>query len=386
MSMDFQMPPGDARLLSYLAFMVREGASDLFVLVGAPPTIKQQGAFIPISQIPLAVDEVRALAYSIMRKEQIEEFEARMECDLSYQTADGSRFRANVHLQRGQVGMVLRLVTAKIPSLEELGLPPSLKELAFLKGGLVLTVGAAGSGKTTTLASMLDYRNAHMPGHILTIEDPIEYLHFHKKSLITQREVGLDTLSYDEALRHAMREAPNVIMIGEIRDRLTMQHALHYAESGHLCVSTLHANNAYQAVQRILNFFPETAHNQLLMDLSLNLKAVVAQRLIRGTQKKLVPAVEVMLQTGYISELIQKGQIDELKTAIERSVEVGMCSFDQSLYALYERGEISQWETVANADNKTDVTLRMRLAGGATLGTEDMQMVKPEGAPEPHSP
>jgi twitching motility protein PilU len=198
--------------------------------------------------------------------------------------------------------------------------------------------------------------------------------------------VGLDTLSYDEALRHAMREAPNVIMIGEIRDRLTMQHALHYAESGHLCVSTLHANNAYQAVQRILNFFPETAHNQLLMDLSLNLKAVVAQRLIRGTQKKLVPAVEVMLQTGYISELIQKGQIDELKTAIERSVEVGMCSFDQSLYALYERGEISQWETVANADNKTDVTLRMRLAGGATLGTEDMQMVKPEGAPEPHSP
>jgi twitching motility protein PilU len=177
----FPDAPGDARLLSYLAFMVREGASDLFVLVGAPPTIKQQGAFIPISQIPLAVDEVRALAYSIMRKEQIEEFEARMECDLSYQTADGSRFRANVHLQRGQVGMVLRLVTAKIPSLEELGLPPSLKELAFLKGGLVLTVGAAGSGKTTTLASMLDYRNAHMPGHILTIEDPIEYLHFHKK-------------------------------------------------------------------------------------------------------------------------------------------------------------------------------------------------------------
>lgn len=249
-----------------------------------------------------------------------------------------------------------------------------LKQLAFLKGGLVLAVGAAGSGKTTFLASLLDYRNEHTAGHILTIEDPIEYLHAHKKSLVTQREVGMDTLSYDEALRHAMREAPDVIMIGEIRDRTTMQHVLHYAESGHLCISTLHANNASQAVQRILNFFPEEAHGQLRMDLSLNLKAVVAQRLIVGTHKRQVPAVEVMLQTHYVSELILKGQIEGLRGAIERSGEVGMCTFDQSIFQLFERGEIAQPEAVAHADNKTDMALRMRLAAGASLSVEGMHM------------
>ena len=268
----------------------------------------------------------------------------------------------------------MRHVTARIPTLDELGLPPVLKQLAFLKGGLVITVGSAGSGKTTTLASLLDYRNENTSGHILTVEDPIEYLHTHKKSLVTQREVGLDTASYDEALRRAMREAPNVIMIGEIRDRLTMQHALHYAESGHLCVSTLHANNANQAVQRILNFFPETAHRQLLLDLSLNLQAVVAQRLVKSVQGPVVPAMEVMLLTTYVSELIQKGQVDELKTAIARSGEQGMCTFDQSLFDLYERGVISAEETVANADNRTDVTLRLRLASGAPLGVDGMRI------------
>lgn len=369
-------PSPDPRLLACLALVARERASDLFLLAGAAPTIKRQGAFVPIAQQVLAADDVRQMAYSILREAQRKEFEATMECDLSLQTAEGERFRVNVHMQRGQVGMVVRHVIARIPTLEELGLPPVLQRLAFLKGGLVLTVGSAGSGKTTTLAALLDHRNTHTGGHILTVEDPIEYLHSHKKSLVTQREVGLDTLSYDEALRRAMREAPNVIMIGEIRDRLTLQHALHYAESGHLCVSTLHANNANQAVQRILNFFPEDAHNQLLMDLSLNLKAVVAQRLITGTRGKLVPAVEVMLLSHYVSDLIQKGQIEGLKTAIERSGEVGMCSFDQSIFALFERGEITQAEAVANADNKTDVTLRMRLAAGASLGVEGMQMAR----------
>jgi len=297
-----------------------------------------------------------------------------MECDFSFQTPDQARFRINVHMQRGNVGVVVRHVTARIPTLDELGLPPVLKQLAFLKGGLVITVGSAGSGKTTTLASLLDYRNENTSGHILTVEDPIEYLHTHKKSLVTQREVGLDTASYDEALRRAMREAPNVIMIGEIRDRLTMQHALHYAESGHLCVSTLHANNANQAVQRILNFFPETAHRQLLLDLSLNLQAVVAQRLVKSVQGPVVPAMEVMLLTTYVSELIQKGQVDELKTAIARSGEQGMCTFDQSLFDLYERGVISAEETVANADNRTDVTLRLRLASGAPLGVDGMRI------------
>jgi twitching motility protein PilU len=361
-------------LQACLARMAQEGASDLFLTVGAPPTLKRQGAFVPLPFDPLTPQQTREAAYSVMRASQIAEFEARMECDLAYQTSPTERFRVNVHQQRGQVGMVVRYVSPQIPSIDDLHLPSVLKQLAFLKNGLILVVGAAGSGKTTTLASMLDYRNEHTAGHILTVEDPIEYLHAHKKSLVTQREVGLDTLSYDEALRHAMREAPNVIMIGEIRDRTSMQHALHYAEAGHLCVSTLHANNASQAVQRVLNFFPEEAHRQLLMDLSLNLKAVVGQRLVPGAQGGWVPAVEVMLLSHYVSDLIQKGQIEGLRTAMERSGEVGMCTFDQALYALFERGAITQAEAVAHADNRTDMGLRMRLASGASLGVEGMQM------------
>lgn len=377
---------GDGRLLSCLALMVRENASDLFLLAGASPTLKRQGAFIPIGTSPVTPQDIRSMVYSIMRKTQINEFETSMECDFSFQTPDQARFRINVHMQRGNVGVVVRHVSARIPTLDELGLPPVLKKLAFLKGGLVITVGSAGSGKTTTLASLLDYRNENTSGHILTVEDPIEYLHSHKKSLVTQREVGLDTASYDEALRRAMREAPNVIMIGEIRDRLTMQHALHYAESGHLCVSTLHASNANQAVQRILNFFPETAHRQLLMDLSLNLQAVIAQRLVKSVEGPVVPAMEVMLLTNYVSELIQKGQVDELKTAIARSGEQGMCTFDQSLFDLYERGVISAEETVANADNRTDVTLRLRLATGAPLGVDGMRISDKDARNPPHQP
>lgn len=366
--------PGDSRLLSYLALMARERASDLFLLDGAPPTLKRQGDFTPITQTLLAAEDIRAMAYSIMRKAQIDEFEATMECDLSFQMGASGRFRVNVHQQRGKVGMVVRHVTAQILSLEELGLPAVYKQLAFLPAGLVLAVGAAGSGKTTSLAAMLNYRNENATGHILTVEDPIEYLHGHKKSLVTQREIGLDTRSYDDALRHAMREAPNVIMIGEIRDRSTMQHALHYAESGHLCVSTMHASNARQAVQRILNFFPEDAHKQVLMDLSLNLRAVVAQRLVRSVQGQLVPATEVMLWSPYVSELIQKGQIDELKTAIERSGEPGMCTFDHSLYELQQRGVITAEEALAHADNRTDMSLRLRLAAGAPPAGEGLQI------------
>ncbi|HRL98568.1 MAG TPA: PilT/PilU family type 4a pilus ATPase [Acidovorax sp.] len=369
--MENTSPTGDSRLLACLALVAREGASDLFLLAGASPTVKRQGLYVAISRQVLSADDIRVMAYSVMRKAQREEFEATMECDLSYTTADNERFRFNIHMQRGQVGMVVRHVVSHIPSLDQLGLPPILKQQAFLKGGLVLTVGAAGSGKTTTLAALLDHRNQHAEGHILTIEDPIEYLHSHKKSLVTQREVGLDTASYDEALRRAMREAPSVIMIGEIRDRATMQHALHYAQSGHLCVSTLHAHNASQAVRRILNFFPEAAQQQLLMDLSLSLRAVVGLRLIKSLRGTLVPATEVMLLTPYIADLIQKGQIDELKTAIIRGVEQGMCSFDQSLLALVEAGTIAPTEAVAYADNRTDVTLRLRLASGGALAVDD---------------
>lgn len=381
--MESTSPPGDSRLLACLALVAREGASDLFLLAGASPTVKRQGVYVSISRQVLAAEDIRLMAYSVMRKAQREEFEATMECDLSYTTPDGERFRFNIHMQRGQVGIVVRHVVSRIPALDQLGLPQVLKRLAFLNGGLVLTVGAAGSGKTTTLAAMLDHRNEHANGHILTIEDPIEYLHSHKKSLVTQREVGLDTLSYDEALRRAMREAPSVILIGEIRDRATMQHALHYAQSGHLCVSTLHAHNASQAVQRILNFFPETAHQQLMMDLSLCLKAVVAQRLIKSVSGGLVPATEVMLLTPFVADLIQKGQVDELKTAIVRGSEQGMGSFDQSLLALVESGAITPAEAVANADNRTDVTLRLRLASGNGLVIDDGGMKMAE---KPHDP
>lgn len=371
----------DSRLLSCLALTVREEASDLFLLAGAPPTIKRQGVFLSVDQPPLLGEDIRAMAYSAMRPEQIQEFESTLECDLSLHADNVGRFRVNVHLQRGQVGMVLRRIITNIPSLEALGLPDVLKPLAFLKSGLVLTVGAAGSGKTTTLAALLNYRNEHTDGHILTIEDPIEYIHAHKKSLITQREVGMDTRSYDDALRHAMREAPNVIMIGEIRDRVSMQHALHYAESGHLCVSTLHASNANQAVQRILNFFPETAHRQLLMNLSLNLKAVVAQRLVRSLHNKPVPALEIMTLTPYVAEMIQKGAIDEVKTAIARGEGANMCTFDQSLLGLYESGTISAEEAVAHADNHTDMALRIRLMTGSPLATtEGMQVSKAQDA------
>ncbi len=361
-------PTGDDRLLSCLAVMVREGASDLFLLAGAPPTIKRQGAFAPITQAPLSALQARELALSVLTPAQAEQFAQQKECDLAFDAPGVGRFRLNLLVHRGQVGLVARYVPPSVAPLEALGLPSVLQQLALLKSGLVLAVGAAGSGKTTAVASMLDHRNRTMAGHILTIEDPIEYLHSHQRSLVTQREVGIDTLSYDEALRHAMREAPNAILIGEIRDRITMQHAMHYAESGHLCLSTLHAANASQAIQRILNFFPDSARQQLLMDLSLNLRAVVALRLITGTRGQLVPATEVMLQTPYVADLIQKGQIDELKTAIRRGAEPGMGSFDQSLFALQESGAISAAEAVAHADSRTDLALRMRLASGVAGG------------------
>ena len=270
--------------------------------------------------------------------------------------------------------MVVRHVNARIPSLETLKLPASISRLSMLKRGLVLIVGAAGSGKSTTLASLIDHRNQNAAGHILTVEDPMEFEHSHGKSIVDQREVGLDTKSFDEALRHAMREAPDVIMIGEIRDLNTMQHALAYAETGHLCLSTLHANNANQAIQRILNFFPEAAHRQVLMDLSLNLKGVVGQRLIRGVQGKLVPAVEVMLLSPYISDLIQKGQVDDIKDVMAKSNEQGMRTFDQSLYDLYTQGELTAEQAVEHADSRTDLSLRIRLNSGQRTDTAGLHI------------
>ena len=358
----------------YLQFMVKSDASDLFVTVGAPPSVKVHGVIRPMNLPALTSGDAKSLAYSVMRESQMREFESSLECDLAT-TIDGlGRFRFNIFMQRGEVAMVVRYITSTVASIDELKLPPALKGLAILKRGLVLVVGAAGSGKSTTLAAMLDYRNGTVPGHILTIEDPIEFVHHHKQSLVDQREVGLDTHSFEEALRHAMREAPDVIMIGEIRDRLTMQHAMAYAETGHLCVSTLHANNANQAIERVLNLFPEESRRQALMDLSLNLKGVVGQRLIKGTSGKLVPAVEVMLQSPYISDLILKGQADQIKPAMAKSNELGMQTFDQSLYNLYTAGDISLEQAIENADSKTDLSLRVRLTSGRAPDASGMEI------------
>ena len=359
--------PGDAPLLTlrdYLQTMVRAGASDLFITVAAPPVVKMQGSFKALSRTPLTADETRVLAYSALREEQVREFETTLECDMSLELPEVGRFRINVFMQRGAVALVARYITFDIPDLARLGLPPVLGDIALFKRGLVLVCGPAGSGKSTTLAAMLGHRNAQAQGHILTVEDPIEFVHAHRKSLVNQREVGIDTLSFDDALRHAMREAPDVIMIGEIRDRLTMQHAMAYADTGLLCVSTLHANSANQAIQRVIHFFPQDVRHQVLLDLSLNLRAVIGQRLITNVEGRLVPALEVMLVTPYIADLIFKGQIDDIKAVMHKGIDQGMCTFDHSLFKLYEAGQITREQAIDYADSKTDVSVRIRLTGG----------------------
>lgn len=353
-------------VFSFLNLMVEKNASDLFFSVGAPVNIKIEGVTHPLKMPALAPGEVKHMAYAVMNERQIADFEAQMELNLSISSSGLGRFRVNVFVQRGETGMVVRFIKSKIPPLADLGLPPVLEKLVMLKRGLVLVTGATGSGKSTTLAAMLNYRNLHATGHILTIEDPIEFIHDHQRSIVDQREVGVDTLSYAAALKNAMREAPDVIMIGEIRDRDTMQQAIAYAETGHLCLSTLHASNANQAMERVINFFPDDAHHQLLLDLSINLAGVVSQRLIPGLKEKLVPAVEVLIRSPYISDLIAKGEIMAIKEAMAHSAEAGMCTFDQALYTLYTDSRISREEALHNADSRTDLALRIRLAEGAS--------------------
>ena len=367
-------------LRSYLTFMVDHKASDLFLTVGAPPCLKVQGVIRPIHLPIVDTLQARQIASSILTPELVSEFQREKELDLALKVEPLGRFRFNLYMQRGEVAIVIRHIKSDIPTLESLNLPATLAELVMEKRGLILVVGAAGSGKSTTLAAMLEYRNLHSPGHILTIEDPIEFTHQHRKSLFDQREVGLDTHSFANALRHAMREAPDVIMIGEIRDQLTMQHALSYAETGHLCVSTLHANNANQAIDRIINFFPEEKRHQVLMDLSLNLRAVVAQRLIKGVGDALMPATEVMTLSHYVAELIQKGEVDLLKDAIAKSTEHGMHTFDQSLFELYRIGAITEAQAVEYADSKTDLSLRIRLSPGHQVNMTSHLELKKENS------
>ncbi len=348
----------------YLKLMVDKSASDLYFTTGAPVNIKIEGATSPIGDKALPPGQVKEIAYSILDEEQIKRFERTLELDVAVSMKNLGRFRINLFRQRSEVSMVIRYIKSSIPSIEELGLPPLLKELILEPRGLILVVGSTGSGKSTTLAAMIEHRNQHKTGHILTIEDPIEYIHHHAKSLVNQREVGIDTHSYTDALKHAMREAPDVILIGEIRDRETMEQAISYADTGHLCLSTLHATNANQTMDRIINFFPESAHHQLYMDLSLNLRAVISQRLLMGNNGRRIPAMEILLNSPYVAELIQKGEIDELKAAMEQSEDRGMQTFDQALFHLYRSGRVSKEEALRNADSRNNLSLRMRLEGG----------------------
>jgi twitching motility protein PilU len=331
-------------------------ASDLLFSVGAPINIKIEGVSMPVNAQILDGETIKRIAYEIMTPEQTALFEQNMEMNFSFRVENVGNFRINIFRQRGDIAIAIRYVRTHIQPVEELNLPPILKELIMEKRGLVLVVGATGSGKSTTLATMIEHRNTTTTGHILTIEDPIEYIFKHGKSIVNQREIGTDTLSYENALISAMREAPNVLMIGEIRDRETLRHALIFAQTGHLCLSTLHANNSYHALNRIINFFPYDARPAVLSDLSMCLRAVVSQRLLRNTEGKLMPAVEVLLNTSLISDLIRNDEIEKVRDAIEKSVSPGSQTFEQSLYKMFKSGIITREEAMLNADSSSNLS------------------------------
>lgn len=345
----------------YLKIMVMKDASDLYLTVGAPPSAKIQGALTPLETTTLPPNSVKEIAYRVMNQEQIAAFEQKPEMNLAISEPGVGRFRVNIFKQRNQVGMVIRNIKTQIPDMTTLGLPLILTKVIMEKRGLVLFVGGTGSGKSTSLASLIDYRNTNAAGHIITIEDPIEFIHKHKKSIITQREVGVDTDSFDDALKNTLRQAPDVILVGEIRERHTMEHAIAFAETGHLAISTLHANNANQALDRIINFFPEERRNQLLMDLSLNIRAIISQRLIPTVDGKRAVAVEVLLGTPLICDQILKGEVHKIKEVMQKSENIGMQTFDAALYHLYKAGRITLDEALRNADSQNNLRLRVGL-------------------------
>ena len=352
-----------------LRMMLAKNASDLFITAGFPPAMKVDGKLMPINNQILTNGQSREFARSIMNDKQISEFDATNECNFAIGLPGVARFRVNAFVQRGSVGLVFRAIATKIPEIEDLGLPEMLKDIAMTKRGLVIFVGGTGSGKSTSLAAMTGYRNQHSFGHIITIEDPIEFVHEHKNCVITQREVGVDTDSWEIALKNSLRQAPDVILIGEIRDRATMDYAIAFAETGHLCMATLHANNTNQAIDRIINFFPEERRQQLLMDLSLNIRAFVSQRLIpKKDGAGRAAAIEILINSPLISELILKGEVHEIKDVIGRSRELGMQTFDQSLFDLHEAGAISYEDALRNADSVNEVRLRIKLESKAAYG------------------
>ena len=345
-----------------LKLLVSRNGSDLFLTADFPPAMKVDGKITKVSPQPLSGQHTQALARAIMNDKQSAEFERSKECNFAIAPAGIGRFRVNAFVQMGKVGLVMRTIPAKIPTVDELGLPQVLKNLALAKRGICILVGGTGSGKSTTLAAMVDWRNEKTHDHIVTIEDPVEFVHQHKNCIITQREVGLDTDGWEIALKNSLRQAPNVILMGEIRDRETMQHAISFSETGHLCLATLHANSANQAMERIVNFFPEEAHAQVLKDVSLNLKGMVAQRLLpRQDGKGRYAVVEVMLHSGLIADQIMKGEINELKETMKRSREVGMQTFDQALFDAFEANLITYEDALRNADSQNDLKLNIKL-------------------------
>ncbi|MBK9447506.1 MAG: PilT/PilU family type 4a pilus ATPase [Betaproteobacteria bacterium] len=347
-----------------LRLMVQKKGSDLFITANFPPAIKIDGKITPVSNQTLSAQHTSDLARAIMNDRQAADFESSKECNFAISPSNIGRFRVNALVQQGKVAVVCRTINMTIPNLDELGMPTVLKDIGMTKRGLIIFVGGTGTGKTTSLAAMVDYRNANSYGHIITIEDPIEYVHDHKNCIVTQREVGIDTDNWEAALKNTLRQAPDVILMGEIRDRQTMDYAVAFAETGHLCLATLHANSANQAIDRIINFFPEERRPQLLMDLSLNLRAMVSQRLIpKKDGKGRAAAVEIMLNSPLISDLIFKGEVHEIKEIMKKSRELGMQTFDQALFELYEAGKITYEDALRNADSVNDLRLQIKLYG-----------------------
>jgi twitching motility protein PilU len=351
-------------MLDLLRLMVQKQGSDLFITEGFPPAVKVHGRVQPVSKKPLTADNTRTMAHAIMNDRQLKEFEATKECNFAIAPPGIGRFRVNALVQRGNAGLVLRTIETTPPTFEKFGLPEILKDIAMTKRGLVIMVGGTGTGKSTSLAAMIDYRNENSHGHIVTVEDPIEFVHPHKNCIVTQREVGVDTDDWGIALKNSLRQAPDVILLGEIRDRKTMEFGIQFAETGHLAMATLHANSANQALDRIINFFPDERRPQLLMDMSLNLKAVISQRLLRTVDGQgRVAAFEIMLNTPLIADLILKGEVHNIKAIMQRSKELGMRTFDMALFDLYEADKISLEEALRNADSSNELRLRIKLEG-----------------------
>ena len=360
----------DDRLTAYLSTLAKNDGSDLYLSTGAPACAKFQGVLKPLSKTPLKPGDVRAMADSVMNDKQRGEFYEDLEMNLAISLPSVGRFRINAFRQRNEISMVCRNIKADIPNFDDLKLPQQLKDVIMVKRGLILFIGGTGSGKSTSLAALIDHRNSSAGGHIITIEDPIEYVHKHKKCIVNQREVGVDTKTYEDALKQTLRQAPDVILIGEIRDKETMEHALAFAETGHLAISTLHANNSNQAIDRILNFFPEEKRAQLVMDLAMNLQAFISQRLVKTVDGKRAAAVEILLGNATIRDKILREEFEEIKGIMEKSEGLGMQTFDAALFKLFQAGRIDEEEAIRNADSANNLRLKIKLAGGGTADSD----------------